>query len=97
MISNPSIEVSIPSRPSQPKYTQSLETVSLAKALKEIAEQDAKAVTPSAKPSDLCNLLKAKFQGGFKFDGVTGTNIVWDKDGFVNKEAVKYVVKAKNA
>ena len=69
----------------------------LAKALKEIAEKDASAVTPNAKPSDLCNLLKEKFQGGFTFDGVTGTNIRWDKDGFVNKEAVKYIVKSKNA
>ena len=68
----------------------------LAAALKKIAEKDASAVTPDAKPADLCKLLKAEFNGGFKFSGVTGTDVTWTKEGFVDKQAVKYVVKEKN-
>ena len=43
--------------------------------------------------SDYCEALKGIFQGGFTFSGVTGDKITWDKDGFVNKDAIKYVVK----
>ena len=50
--------------------------------------------------SDFCEILKAQFAGDFEFNGVTGkaeTNgksvISWTEGGFVNKEAVKYVVK----
>ena len=39
----------------------------LAAALKKIAEKDTKAVTPDAKPADLCRLLQAEFNGGFTF------------------------------
>ena len=52
-------------------------------------------VTISA--SDLCEILKDQFQGGFSYSGVTGTNITWDETGYVSKEAVKYVIKAANA
>lgn len=68
----------------------------LANALKKIAEKNPDAVTPNAKPADLCKLLKAEFDGGFSFSGVTGANITWTKDGFVDKQAVKYIVKEKN-
>ena len=68
----------------------------LAAALEKIAEKNPDAVTPDAKPADLCKLLKAEFDGGFTFSGVTGTNIVWTKEGFVDKQAVKYIVKEKN-
>ena len=68
----------------------------LAAALKKIAEKNPDAVTPDAKPADLCKLLKVEFDGGFTFSGVTGTNIVWTKEGFVDKQAVKYIVKEKN-
>ncbi len=47
--------------------------------------------------TDLCEILKAEFNGGYTFTGVTGTNITWNADGFVQKGAVKYVVKAANA
>ena len=68
----------------------------LASALKKIAEKNPDAVTPDAKAADLCKLLKAEFDGDFTFSGVTGTNVKWTKEGFVDKQAVKYVVKEKN-
>ena len=57
-------------------------------------ECDVKDVTISA--SDLCDLLKAKFQGGFKLsNAVTGSgkDISWDANGYVNKSASKVVIK----
>ena len=51
----------------------------------------------SISASDLCEILKDQFQGGFSYSGVTGTNITWDETGYVSKEAVKYVIKAANA
>ena len=51
-------------------------------------------VTISA--SDLCEILKAQFQGGFSYSGVTGDNITWDENGFVAKGAVKYTLKEAN-
>ena len=68
----------------------------LAAALKKIAEKNPDAVTPDAKPADLCALLQAEFNGDFTFSGVTGANIKWTSNGFVDKEAVKYIVKEKN-
>lgn len=59
-------------------------------ALKEAG--DKVSVTSSA--SDICEALKGVFQGGFTFSGVTGTNIKWTAEGFVSKEALKFVVKA---
>ncbi len=47
--------------------------------------------------TDLCEILKAEFNGGYTFSGVTGTNITWQTNGYVQKGAVKYVVKAANA
>lgn len=52
-------------------------------------------VTPETEASALCNALKKVFQGGFKFSGVTGSDMTWDKDGFVSKVAIKYIVKEK--
>lgn len=51
-------------------------------------------VTISA--SDLCEILKAQFNGGFTFSGVTGENIHWDANGYVAKGAVKYMLKEAN-
>lgn len=48
-------------------------------------------VTISA--SELCEILKGQFNGGFTYSGVTGDNITWDENGYVNKGAVKYVIK----
>ena len=65
----------------------------LAQALKKIAEKNPDAVTPDAKPADLCKLLQAEFNGDFTFTGVTGANVKWTAEGFVDKQAVKYIVK----
>ncbi|MBE6631114.1 MAG: amino acid ABC transporter substrate-binding protein [Ruminococcaceae bacterium] len=52
-------------------------------------------VTISA--SDLCDILKAQFEGGYSIeDAVTGEKIAWEKSGYVNKGAIKYVIKAAN-
>ena len=48
-------------------------------------------------PSELCEVLKAQLNGGYTFDGVTGTGIKWNADGYVDKPAVKYVVKEAGA
>ena len=49
-------------------------------------------VTISA--SDLCDILKDKFANGFTLEkGVTGDNIKWEKSGYVNKDALQYVIK----
>ena len=49
-------------------------------------------VTISA--SDLCNILKDEFNGGYTLEaGVTGENITWEDNGYVNKGAIQYVIK----
>ena len=48
-------------------------------------------VTISA--SDLCEILKEQFTGDFTYSGVTGENIKWQANGYVDKAAVKYVIK----
>lgn len=52
-------------------------------------------VTISA--SDLCEILKEQFKGDFSFSGATGTNITWEDNGYVSKEAVKYTLKTANS
>ena len=52
-------------------------------------------VTISA--SDLCDILKAEFEGGYSIENaVTGEKITWDKSGYVNKSAIQYVIKEAN-
>ena len=47
--------------------------------------------------SDLCDILKAQFAGGYTMTGaVTGATITWDATGYVNKVATKYVIKEAN-
>ena len=53
-------------------------------------------VTISA--SDLCKILSNEFKNGFTLENaVTGTNITWTADGYVNKQAIKYVIKEANS
>ena len=62
-------------------------------AMKELIAEG-KDVTPAISASELCDLLKAKFAGGFKFaEGATGSNITWYETGKVNKQATKYALK----
>lgn len=45
--------------------------------------------------SDLCEILKAQFAGGYAIDdAVTGEHITWEASGYVNKGAIKYIIKA---
>jgi len=44
--------------------------------------------------SDLCEILKAQFTGGYALENaVTGENIIWETSGYVNKGAIKYIIK----
>ena len=52
-------------------------------------------VTISA--SDLCEILKAEFEGGYTVtNAVTGDSITWESTGYVNKTAIQYVIKDAN-
>lgn len=62
----------------------------IASAIKQAGDK----ITVTSSASDVCEALKEVFNGGFKFSGVTGDEITWSKEGYVNKDALKYVVKA---
>lgn len=63
---------------------------------KAISEGKEIPVTISA--SDLCDILKAQFEGGFTVaNAVTGDSISWQSNGYVDKAALKYVIKAANS
>ena len=52
-------------------------------------------VTISA--SDMCDILKEQFSGGYTVkDAVTGAEVKWEATGFVNKSAIQYVIKEAN-
>lgn len=65
-------------------------------AMKAAQTKDPDSVTVTMSASDLCEVLKAEFQGGFTYSGATGTNITWNTNGTVQKAAVEYVVKDAN-
>lgn len=65
-------------------------------AMKEAAAADPKSISVTMSASDLCDVLKAKFQGGYTFSGITGESITWDASGYVNKAAIKYIIKEAN-
>ena len=47
--------------------------------------------------SDLCEILKAQFNGGYTLENaVTGESISWESTGYVNKGAIKYIIKEAN-
>ncbi len=54
-------------------------------------------IAPGMDPSDLCEILKEKFNGGFSYSGNTGDNIKWQSTGFVDKTALVFVIKEANA
>ena len=65
-------------------------------AMKEAIEEGTEIpVTISA--SDLCDILKDKFANGFTYSGVTGDNIKWQANGYVDKGAIMYVIKETTA
>ena len=52
-------------------------------------------VTISA--SDLCDILKEQFEGGYTLENaVTGGTVTWESTGYVHKIAIKYVIKEAN-
>jgi len=53
-------------------------------------------ISPNMDPSDLCEILKKQFNGGFTYSGNTGNNIKWQSTGFVDKTALAYVIKEAN-
>lgn len=63
------------------------------------AKEAGKEIDVTISASDLCEILKEQFNGGFKFQGVTGkagSDITWQSSGYVTKDAVKYVLKSAN-
>lgn len=56
-------------------------------------------VSVTSSPSEICDVLRDIFNGGFTYTtpGVTGASIKWESSGFVNKEALVYVVKEATA
>ena len=62
-------------------------------AMKE-AIDEGKEIPVTISASDLSDILKDKFANGFTYEnGVTGDSIKWDKTGYVNKDALQYVIK----
>ena len=62
-------------------------------AMKKAAEANPSSISVTMSASDLCDILKAQFAGGYTTSGVTGVTISWDTNGYVNKTAVKYILK----
>ena len=61
------------------------------------AVESGKEIPVTISASDLCDILKEQFQGGYTYEnGATGTSIKWDANGYVNKPAIQYVIKEAN-
>lgn len=61
------------------------------------AIDDGKEIDVTISASDLCDILKDEFTNGYTFSGVTGNNIKWEKNGYVEKEPIKYTLKVANS
>ena len=56
-----------------------------------------KEITVTTSASDMCDILKEQFSGGYTYtNGVTGDTITWESNGYVNKTAIQYVIKEAN-
>jgi len=63
------------------------------------AIDEGKAIDVTISASDLCDILRDQFNGGYTFSGAVtgdGSAISWEASGYVNKGAIKYVIKAAN-
>ena len=61
------------------------------------AVEGGKEISATISASELCDILKEQFEGGYTYvGGVTGDSISWESTGFVNKGAIKYVIKEAN-
>lgn len=65
----------------------------IADALK-AAIDNGEELSPQTSPKDICKALKEQFNNGFKFSGVTGTDIIWTDTGSVVKDA--FIITVKN-
>ena len=53
-----------------------------------------KAIDVTISAADLSEILMEQFKGGYTVeDAVTGEKITWEESGYVNKGAIKYVIK----
>ena len=58
------------------------------------AMDEGKKIDVTISASDLCDILKAQFSGGYTFtNGATGAEIKWEANGYVNKAAIQYIIK----
>ncbi len=57
---------------------------------------DGKTIDANTSASDLCEILKEQFNGGFSYSGATGTDIQWESTGYVKKDAIAFVIKEAN-
>lgn len=63
-------------------------------AMKAAYEADNSSVYVTMSASDLCEILKSQFNNGYTLENaVTGEKISWESTGYVNKAAIKYVIK----
>ena len=61
------------------------------------AIEGGKEIPVTISPSELCEILKAQFTGGYTVEkAVTGDNIKWEASGYVNKTAIQYIIKEAN-
>ena len=61
------------------------------------AVDSGKSIPVTISASELCEILKEQFNGGYTLkNGVTGSEIKWEKSGFVNKGAIQYTIKEAN-
>ncbi len=62
------------------------------------AMDEGKNIPVTISASDLCDILKEQFEGGYTLENaVTGDTIKWEKSGYVNKSAIQYVIKEANS
>lgn len=63
----------------------------------EKAISEGKEIPVTISASDLCDILMEQFSGGYSIsNAVTGDSITWEENGYVNKSAIKYVIKEAN-
>lgn len=65
-------------------------------AMKELKEAG-KDIDVKMSAEDLYGLLKAHFNDGFTYSGVTGKNIKWKANGYVEKAAIEFILKEADA
>ena len=67
------------------------------KGAMEKAISEGKEIPVNISASDLCEILKEQFAGGYTVtDAVTGAEIKWEANGYVNKSAIQYIIKEAN-